>query len=550
MSLRNRIQSSLPLLLGLPLAVALSGCKPDPAAIQAAHSHDHGDNGHAHGADAHSHGDADEIAFPFTVWTNGYEIFAEHGPIVAGEPMQFVTHITELETGEAWTDKPVHFTARDEDGESFDVRDVAPARTGIVLPQIRFPKAGQWNLTLLLPAESGLVRVPLPPVTVFADDAAAASATEPEEIEGISFLKEQQWKEPTVTRPVGTRNLKRRLTVPGIVEALPANRGAVTTPLSGRLLPPADGAIPTIGQTVKAGQIVARVQPVFSEVAARLAEARSAIEQATIRVEDARTTHDRVRKLAGAEAKSKKELQAAETELRLAESALKNARAIEAAFAATAAGLGDADADKLPTVALVAPIAGVVSIREPLAVGEFIAEGATLLRTLDSGTVRVHAHAPSSSAGSLTKVVGADIEPPGSAGEWIPIFDANRGRLVAIGPEVDTVARDLPVILETPASDPRVRVGLEVTVHLALDEAVNAPAVPDSALIEENGLRTVYVQVSGETFQKRVVKTGIRDAGWTQILAGVAAGERVVTTGAYAVRLASVAGGAVPSHHH
>jgi multidrug efflux pump subunit AcrA (membrane-fusion protein) len=57
------------------------------------------------------------------------------------------------------------------------------------------------------------------------------------------------------------------------------------------------------------------------------------------------------------------------------------------------------------------------------------------------------------------------------------------------------------------------------------------------------------VQVSGETFQKRELKVGIRDSGFVQVLEGIKAGERVVTKGAYAIRLSSISG-VIPAHGH
>jgi multidrug efflux pump subunit AcrA (membrane-fusion protein) len=58
-----------------------------------------------------------------------------------------------------------------------------------------------------------------------------------------------------------------------------------------------------------------------------------------------------------------------------------------------------------------------------------------------------------------------------------------------------------------------------------------------------------FVQVSGETFEKRELKVGIRDSGFVQVLEGIKAGERVVTKGAYAIRLSSISG-VIPAHGH
>ncbi len=74
-------------------------------------------------------------------------------------------------------------------------------------------------------------------------------------------------------------------------------------------------------------------------------------------------------------------------------------------------------------------------------------------------------------------------------------------------------------------------------------------AVPDSALVEEGGRFIVFVQLGGETFDKRDVTLGLRDGNWVQVLAGLKEGERIVTKGAYAIRLASVSG-VIPAHGH
>ena len=76
-----------------------------------------------------------------------------------------------------------------------------------------------------------------------------------------------------------------------------------------------------------------------------------------------------------------------------------------------------------------------------------------------------------------------------------------------------------------------------------------ALAVPDAALVDDGGRTIVYVMVEGEAFERRPVRLGIRANGWVEVLDGVAAGERVVSPGAYEIKLASSAG-SVPAHGH
>jgi cobalt-zinc-cadmium efflux system membrane fusion protein len=60
-------------------------------------------------------------------------------------------------------------------------------------------------------------------------------------------------------------------------------------------------------------------------------------------------------------------------------------------------------------------------------------------------------------------------------------------------------------------------------------------AVPESALVDEDGTPVVFVQVAGETFQKRHLQIGARAGGFVQVLSGLSEGEYVTTKGAYAV---------------
>ena len=67
-----------------------------------------------------------------------------------------------------------------------------------------------------------------------------------------------------------------------------------------------------------------------------------------------------------------------------------------------------------------------------------------------------------------------------------------------------------------------------------------ALAIPKTAVMDEAGETVVYVQVGGESFQRRRVELGIRDAGLVEIRRGVEPGERVATKGAYSIRLATL----------
>jgi multidrug efflux pump subunit AcrA (membrane-fusion protein) len=79
--------------------------------------------------------------------------------------------------------------------------------------------------------------------------------------------------------------------------------------------------------------------------------------------------------------------------------------------------------------------------------------------------------------------------------------------------------------------------------------ATNVLSVPVSAIVEEEGIPVLFVQLSGETFEKRDIVIGIQDAESAEIKSGLEEGERVVIDGAYALLL-STRSGTIPAHGH
>ncbi len=95
----------------------------------------------------------------------------------------------------------------------------------------------------------------------------------------------------------------------------------------------------------------------------------------------------------------------------------------------------------------------------------------------------------------------------------------------------------------------RLAIGQAVLVRLFSDQATPAPAIPESAVVDDAGRPVVFVQAAGESFLRRPVRLGGREGGIVQILEGLKAGERVVTTGAHQIRLSALSP-QVPAHGH
>ena len=78
---------------------------------------------------------------------------------------------------------------------------------------LTFPKAGEWSVALIVPAEDGEKSVHFPPVKVFANAHDAEQAEVPEPPSGISLLKEQPWKIPAGTEPAAKHRVVERVRV-------------------------------------------------------------------------------------------------------------------------------------------------------------------------------------------------------------------------------------------------------------------------------------------------------------------------------------------------
>ena len=123
-------------------------------------------------------------------------------------------------------------------------------------------------------------------------------------------------------------------------------------------------------------------------------------------------------------------------------------------------------------------------------------------------------------------------------------------RLVSVGAAIDPERRTLPVLLETRNRDGSLKVGMLVEARLFLPASAEGVAVPSRAVRKEDALDVAYVQVGGESFERRVLTLGPSDGEWTLVASGIRSGERVVTEGAYQVRLASLNASKIVDHGH
>lgn len=122
------------------------------------------------------------------------------------------------------------------------------------------------------------------------------------------------------------------------------------------------------------------------------------------------------------------------------------------------------------------------------------------------------------------------------------------GKVISFGKSTSGNSSYIPITFEIDNIG-NIIPGSVAEVFLKSSPIPEALVIPVAALMEELGNFFVFVQTGGETFEKREIKLGGNDGKHVQVLSGLMEGERVVTKGAYAIKLAS-ASGAIPEHGH
>ena len=122
------------------------------------------------------------------------------------------------------------------------------------------------------------------------------------------------------------------------------------------------------------------------------------------------------------------------------------------------------------------------------------------------------------------------------------------GRLLSYGKSSDTNAFYIPVTFEFDNKGAIIP-GSFVEIYLLTAPIENVISVPTSALIEEQGIYSVFVKEHEEAYRKVPVTLGADNGKEVQILSGLKAGDEVVIEGAYQIKLAS-ASNAIPAHTH
>jgi len=374
--------------------------------------------------------------------------------------------------------------------------------------------------------------------------------------------------------PVEARPLERAVDATGSL--LPWQEVILNTNASGTVA----RLLVDLGDTVRAGQVVAELDPRESTLAVEQAEAgvgaareslgraraqlraaeaqlqqvrdsRRALEASLNRsraaLEETKTNLDRMRQLVAGALVAQRELDVARTQhevaveqyetaqvaltqfpdrVRVAEAELESDRS---AIRVTEADLRRREADlalarkRLGDVTLRAPISGAVA-RRHLNPGQYVTENTSVFTIVRSDPLKF--------TGTVPEHVALEVRPGQPVRVRVEPVPNRQfpGRVTRVSPAVDMTSRTVQVEAEVPNPEGLLKPGLFARAALVLREDADVAFVPESAVSYFAGITRVFVVADGKA-SERAVSLGARKDGLVEVVEGVQAGEQVATSG-------------------
>ena len=321
--------------------------------------------------------------------------------------------------------------------------------------------------------------------------------------------------------PVLQRTVEDRIELVGGLE--PITQVAIRSRVSGYLTRlPAD-----IGDEVKANDVVAELDDKATRELFVRAQAAEGVAQAQLdaqksREAQARRQVERFRELGKTGVSTEQQLEDAESAWTVAQAELELEKA----------RLKQANADlersrlNLEELSIQSPVSGFVAERNA-DVGDLARAEDILLRIVDLNTVRTVVNVVERDYGKVEVGQAATIRVDAVADRAFP------GVVISKAPVLDPETRTGRVMIRIDNPDRVLRPGMHARVIVVAEQSrPDSLAIPVSALLEQGAEQYVFTVDEEESVARRsVIKTGIHDGQFIEVLEGLDSNSKVITLG-------------------
>jgi HlyD family secretion protein len=301
---------------------------------------------------------------------------------------------------------------------------------------------------------------------------------------------------------------------------------AATPKVSGRL----ESVAVRLGDRVERGQQIAKIEDREMQEQLKQAEASHAVAQATIRQRDAdlklaEVNRDRNRNLYERQLISRQTYDDTEARYQAAEAQVDLA---QAQLLAARSRLDELKIN-LSNTTITSPVNGFVASRE-LDPGAWVTPNSAFLSLVDISTVRLVTNVVERDLRRIQVGLAADVEVDAYPGKKFS------GRVSHMAPILDPATRTAQIEIEINNPGGQLKPGMYAKVNFTVDKRENTLVVPASAVVDVAGKRGVFLPAEGNLATFRPIEPGVTTSELVEIMAGLAEGDRIITTGAGALR--------------
>lgn len=460
-----------------------------------------------------------------TLYTDSVELFVEYKPFIVGETSRFAAHFTILgDEFKALSDAKITVSLIVGDKGIRSSVDTCSS-PGIFRLALEPKVAGKGTLIFEVVTKTFSEKFVIKNVTIYPDVKTAKEKYVPVAGKGdITYLKEQAWKVEFANTVVKRKDFSQIIKTSGQLLSAPGDEMVIVAKASGILLFSTTSFYE--GSAIRKGQTLFTVSG--EDLNEFNLDANYKIAKANYT--KAKTDYERATELLKDKLITTKEFLNAKQTFEQAENHLNTLSKNYSAKGKNSTS----------------PMDGYVKnilVKE----GQFVEAGQAIATVSKNKRLILQASVSQEYFNQLATLTSANFTASANS-TTIYTTSALNGSKPTFGKSTMSNAPYIPVTFEIDNTGSIVP-GSVVEVYLKAESLPDVLVIPVSALIEEQGIFYVYVQTGGELFEKREVQTGVNDGIEVQVLKGIEEGERVVTKGAYQIKL-STASGALPAHGH
>lgn len=471
----------------------------------------------------------EDVNLQMTAYSNEFELFAEANPFVVGKKSNILSHFSHLPSFKAMEAGSINIRLIINGKEVNQYID-KPTRKGIYSFNLIPTEKGIGQLIFDIKTDQGSFQLTVPKIQVFANNKDALLVAKVKAIvptaNTIAFTKEQSWKIDFATELPKVEPFGQVIKTTAQVHSAQDDEILISSKTN--------GVVKFSSEYLLEGKAVSDKQVLFSIYGDDLANNNATVRfvEAQNNYEKASADYNRSKELAKEKIVSEKDLQNAKNQY-------ENAKVIYNNLNKNFNKIGQN---------VSSPINGFfkqIFVKN----GQYVEAGQPIATISQNKTLLLKAEVQQKYASILSSINSANIRTIHN-NETYTLEQLN-GKMVSFGRNTNDDNYMIPVNVQIDNKGAFVS-GSFVELYLKTNTNNNAVTIPNVAIMEEQGIYFVFIQLTPELFEKREVKVGSTDGLKTEILKGISPQERIVTVGAVLVKLAQATGtlDAHSGHNH